>query len=600
MSVAITCVSSSGRELRTTRSDLLGAHGRDRAREESNRWIKRLRLVRYGADTMRERFTYRGDSLWWFTELYLHKMRRLDGAVATVLALEAAREQHEPARIIVDGSDDVARVSAAAFAQAAGIPVDIRGPAPAARDFTWSSYLIGTTARLSRLRPTPALEGMAHPHVVAFMHTAFWTAPDVQRERYVGPVLEQLAERLTAADLFFVGVGPRRNFRARRWWDPIAPGQEAGPPVTPIERLAPRKALDGSLDLWRRRRQLAKALSAGEEIREAAIYRGCDLWAVLSAELEAVALLQWPWSARAMDEAGSALDVLEPPLVLTYAEAGGWGRAILLEARRRGVRSVGLQHGFIYRHWLNYLHEPDEMAPAGADAGFPRPDRTLLFDGYAAEFLERAGNYPAESLAVTGSAQLDQLAARLSVLRSDRAGLRRRWGVPDDSSLVVLAAKFAEIRDTLPALVLAVARRPDIHLLIKTHPAETPAVYESSTGGWSNVSIAPAEADLASLLAAADGLVTMNSTVGIDAAVLGVPVLVVGLPNNLSPFVSAGVMLGAESADAIPAMLEALLYDLEVRGRLAAATQAFVARYALTPDGQAAVRAADAILALAR
>ena len=65
--------------------------------------------------------------------------------------------------------------------------------------------------------------------------------------------------------------------------------------------------------------------------------------------LPAIALLQWPWSARAMDEAGAALDVLSPAVVLTYAEAGGWGRALMLEARRRGIPSVGLQHGFIYR-----------------------------------------------------------------------------------------------------------------------------------------------------------------------------------------------------------------------------------------------------------
>ena len=58
----------------------------------------------------------------------------------------------------------------------------------------------------------------------------------------------------------------------------------------------------------------------------------------------------------------------------------------------------------------------------------------------------------------------------------------------------------------------------------------------------------------------------MNSTVAIDALVLGVPALVVGLPNNLSPFVEAGAMLGADGARRDPAgSCEALLYDREVR-----------------------------------
>ncbi len=59
------------------------------------------------------------------------------------------------------------------------------------------------------------------------------------------------------------------------------------------------------------------------------------------------------------------------------------------------------------------------------------------------------------------------------------------------------------------------------------------------------MSVAAADADLARLLVAADAVITMNSTVAIDGLVLGVPALVIGLPNNLSPFVDAGAMAGA-------------------------------------------------------
>ena len=70
-------------------------------------------------------------------------------------------------------------------------------------------------------------------------------------------------------------------------------------------------------------------------VREHARVGRYDCWALIREELAGVALLQWPWSARAMDEAGAAMDALRPAVVLTYAEAGGWGRAIMLEARRR-------------------------------------------------------------------------------------------------------------------------------------------------------------------------------------------------------------------------------------------------------------------------
>jgi hypothetical protein len=601
MTATITCVTAQGHELRTDLTSLLTPDLRETARVEANNWIKRLRLVPYDdGRTMRERFLYRGDSLWWFTELYLHKMRRLDAAIAATLALDAATARHAPARLIVDTGDAAVREAAIAFGRARGLPVDA-GPPAAARRHGWPSYLIGLTARLSRVRPAARLKLPRSPKVAAFVHTAFWRASadadGPQQEGYIGPVLDALAARIAREDLLCVGVGPRRNFRARRWWDPMAPANHARPLVTPVERLAPRRALRESLALWQRRRALARDVTRGDAIRAAAVWRGVDLWPVLGPELEATALLQWPWSVRAMDEAAAALDALEPDVAVTYAEAGGWGRALVLEARRRGVRSVGLQHGFIYRHWLNYLHEPDEMTALGGDRGFPAPDRTLVFDRQAADRLIEGGRLPASGVVVTGNPRLDDLARRVARWRrEDRGAIRRDLGTRDGQMLAVLAAKYTELGDELAALVAAVAALPGVHLVIKPHPAETPDVYRPLTGTTPNITLAPADADLARLLAAADGLVTMNSTVAIDGLVLKVPALVVGLPNNLSPFVDAGVMLGATSPAEVREQLEALLYDGQVRQRLAQAADQFTRQHELGADGRAADRAADEIL----
>lgn len=71
--------------------------------------------------------------------------------------------------------------------------------------------------------------------------------------------------------------------------------------------------------------------------------------------------------------------------------------------------------------------------------------------------------------------------------------------------------------------------------------------------------------------------------------------MVVGLPNNLSPFVEAGVMVGAGSG---PAEIRRALLDVldgtaavEARQRIHAFTQ----HYHLHADGQAAPRAARVI-----
>jgi hypothetical protein len=94
-------------------------------------------------------------------------------------------------------------------------------------------------------------------------------------------------------------------------------------------------------------------------------------------------------------------------------------------------------------------------------------------------------------------------------------------------------------------------------------------------------------------------VVTVNSTVALDAAALGVPALTIGMPNNLSPFVSAGALAGAAGPQEIADVLRRLLYDGGFRLRLSAASMSLTAEYRMIPDGRAAERQADAILGLA-
>ena len=592
MPATVTLVGSQGAAQQVDLDALLSPADREQVRLDANRWIKRLRLVRYGGLSMRERFTYRGDSLWWFTEIYLHKMRRLETALSVLSALERASALHAPTRIVVDCRDAATADAARAFGRARRLEVDVV-QAPVPPRGVGQGLLVGVSALLSRLRPAPRSLNIP-TRVAAFVHTAFWSEGrngQQGRESYIGPVLDAIASRLPSDDLRLIGLGPRRNFRARRWWDPIA-GHPDRTRVTPIEQLAPRAALAGSLALWQRRHALADEIVSGDEVRAAGFHDDVDLWPVLSRELRDAAQVQWTWSARAMDEARSALQITRPEVAVTYAEAGGWGRALVLEARRLAIPTVALQHGFIYRHWLNYQHEPDELQAMGDDAGFPYPTRTLVFDRYAAATLEQGGGFPAEAIRVTGSPRLDELVARLRASLRDRASIRAELGIADEERLLVLAAKATEVGPHLPALVAAVQDLPGVTLVIKPHPAETAASYHQHLGSGQAVRVEEPHADLGRLLAASDALVTMNSTVAIDALVLGIPAVVVGLPSNLTPFVDAGVMAGAAGND-MRAALSAVLYDRAAREALIERGAAFADRYEMRADGESAARAAD-------
>jgi hypothetical protein len=582
------------------------AEAAERAEAEANAWIKGLRLLLVDGEPLRDRFQYRDDSLWWFAELYLHKRRVIARALRAIAAIDRLVAERRPSRIVLDGDDVVLAHVMRSAASRHGIayegPHD--GMGADRRRARAKAVFHTATAVLDRLRPLTRKPTRMPSVVAAFVHAAFLRA-QTNDEAYLGPILRTLDARLDAGALQLVGLGPRTNFRVRRWsdrvrefGDPLARGL----PITPVEAFASWRSLQPSLEVWQRRHDTSRALSGSRELRSAAVIGGCDLWPIVESELIGIAHLQFPWSARAMDEAGAALDALEPRVIVTYAEAGGWGRALMLEARRRGIPSVGVQHGFIYRHWLNYLHEPDEMQPSRRrplDRGFPQPTKTLLFDRVAEEHLVNQGRFPREALLVVGSPRLDDLVSRARALDDGaRRALGEQVGAKPGQQVVLVAAKLSQLGTAFAALVRASGDLPDVRLVVKPHPAEDANDYVSAAGGAGHVTVAPPHADLAGLIAIARLLVTANSTAAIEAMPLGVPALVVSLPNNLSPFVAAGAMAGAPTEGDLGPALQRLLYDEMSRARFAAAREAFMARYGIGADGTAAGRSADCILSL--
>jgi hypothetical protein len=603
MTDAVFTIAGEGGQRTVQLASYLDTEQQEHATVDARRWIKQLRRLRVDGSPFRDRFTYRDDSLWWFSEIFLHKQRVIDEIFRVTASLGRLIDQEQPHNLTLDRGDVVTRllapqVAAARRVRYTGPPLTTTQMQRRMLALNSRAAWLHTSALASRLRSRGPASGTHKGTIAAFVHRAFvrgGTGDDGSDEAYIGPVVSALEQSTGKEGLTFVTLGPAENFSARRWWRGVA-GATPTPGVT-IEALAPLDRIAPSRAVWRDRYEHRSHLWNSADLRDASTIGGLDCWPLIREELAGIALLQWPWSARAMDEAAAALDSLEPSAALTYAEAGGWGRALVLECRRRDIPSVGLQHGFIYRHWLNYLHDADEMLPPRR--GFPLPDLTLLFDGYAEAHLLTEGQFPAESLVVTGSPRLDALVAAARALTPESLDRARSDAGAASRRLVLVVTKYREARDVLPALLDAAADAGDLQIAIKTHPAETPDVYAPAVAGRQHVSVLPASAPLAPLLVASRAIVTVNSTVALDAAVLGVPSLVIGLPNNLSPFVEAGVLAGADRAG-MGAALRRILYDEEFRNHIDAGRSAFLRRYRIESDGRAAQRSAEAILRVAK
>src|SRR5688572_25627395 len=82
-------------------ADYLSAEAEEQAHHEAYTWIKSLRNLAIDGQPFRQRFTARGDSLWWFTEIYLHKERVILDIFRAIAAVEAVALRDRPQRIEV-------------------------------------------------------------------------------------------------------------------------------------------------------------------------------------------------------------------------------------------------------------------------------------------------------------------------------------------------------------------------------------------------------------------------------------------------------------------------------------------------------------------
>ena len=516
---------------------------------------------------LRRRFTFRGDSLWWFAELYLHK----EQAILALFEIVAALRRADRAGSGRAGSTSRAAAPFVALRRRPDGEAARTGPRPGRRFRRWSGAAVslrldarGALAARRRARLALAcrapVTAVDTPAVAAFVHRAFWRSDgdDGSAESYIGPVLAALERRLPPGEVRYVGVGPRTNFRARRWWHAFAQRRRAVRHRARSRRSRRCRRFASRARCGARGTRCAARSGPAPTFAQHAVIRGCDCWPIVREELAGIALLQWPWSARAMDEAAAALDALQPRRRGDLRRSRRLGpRARCSNAAGASIPLAGLQHGFIYRHWLNYLHEPDEMEPDPAtptDAGFPRPALTLLFDDYAARHLDDApARFPPGRLAVTGSPRLDELVATARGAHADTAAEAARRG---DARPTRRSSCRDEVHAKRRAALPALARRGPRACRTSSSPSRPirPKRRTSTTRwpqGEPNVRVLARVGAAGAAAAGEPRVVTVNSTVALDAAVLGVPALVIGLPNNLSPFVEAGAMAGAPAAQEI-------------------------------------------------
>ena len=563
--------------------------------------------------SFRELLDWRGVSLWWWAELYLHHCTRIPRWVRLIEIFNRILEAEAPGEVealglapeeslLLERTCTAWRVLFHGHTRPQRVAPRIErlGVSLRAHADTFKTLMSALKAGLGR-RPCGAREnGSEAPSRVLFLsHAAFWRQrrdPDSGRlhayEHYFDRIIPEVAAE-PGLEPFVVTVGPETAFRRRGLrqrvgeWARLHPHSDHAVHVNRYTTWGVWRAT------WRATRLVRRAwaqLRHSPGLRESLSHSGVSFAELAPADLAATLLLQLPWAVRCFEETAEVLRRERPAALCLYAESSGWGRAALAAARAAQVPSVALQHGILYPTYFSYIHAPDEQA-------CPRPDATAVFGEAAVRFLVERGGYDVNALVITGSPKFDHLLQAAGSL--DRQALRARWGLGEGDRLLVLASRFRAIRSThqavgsaFPDLVRAVEASPGLHCVVKPHPAEPEQPYRQvlRQAGAARTRLCAPGTDLVELLCAADALVTVESLSAVEALVLDRPVVVLNMPSNLRELVESGAALGVRAgADPAP-VLRALFEDGSVRAALAAARKRYLDAVAGGVDGAATRR----------
>jgi hypothetical protein len=304
---------------------------------------------------------------------------------------------------------------------------------------------------------------------------------------------------------------------------------------------------------------------------------------------------------------------VHPSLVVVLNDRNFPPNDYLQAARRLRIPSLLLQESlrkdlFQRPPWRKLIGRWSRKIRTGIEEGLRHYgqggcDAVAAWGETSREYFRRVG-VPDCTIAITGNPRFDQLAQ--ADFSAEASKIRTELGfAPDDFALTFLSSPIErmlivskeEKRDAflrLLAWMRTLRAEPagrNLRLVVKLHRAEDPALFRGmiSAGGGADFTLV-AEQPLYPLLWASQAALMFSTTAGLEAALLKVPVGILGLSKPLDDwdFVSRGVATNVRSPEGLAAFLRRAQEDAGFGAR-----GAHAAAFYLANPGRAAEAVAD-------
>jgi len=232
----------------------------------------------------------------------------------------------------------------------------------------------------------------------------------------------------------------------------------------------------------------------------------------------------------------------KPHTIFLPYETGPYALAIIIAGNVNHVKTIGIQHGLLWKNNSDYSHT--DFRTAENIFGMPLPDITLVFGEFTKEILIES-KYPKNKFLVFGNPEFFQIDKIIKNFNYDEA--RSKFQIPQNKKILLfttgksqsfykdLGGKLNYDEQVLEKLLDEYNNNDFFYVIIKPHPDENIEVYEKIINKYNSHNFKIIQDDLFQLVLISDVIISIFSTTLMDSISLGKMTIRVKFPGSTIP-----------------------------------------------------------------
>lgn len=229
----------------------------------------------------------------------------------------------------------------------------------------------------------------------------------------------------------------------------------------------------------------------------------------------------------------------KPKVIFLPYETGPIALGIISIFKDLGIKTIGVQHGYIYPY--NPMYSQQNFRSKNNPYGYPIPDFTLLFGKHAKNLLVTNG-YPSENLIEFGNPALFNL-EKISI-SIDRKKLRKKYGIKENQNVILFtsgklqrayaeAGRYDYDEQIWNYLLGHYSDNENFFIILKPHPSEKNILaYERILDNYTCKNAIIVQDDTFELIHLSSMVISVFSSTMYDALCFKKPVLRVKFENE--------------------------------------------------------------------